>query len=137
MRAQLLLIALVATTQAIILNEKPAPKKDENEKGEKNEEEKKEPVCGDYKDDGEIFTVCNVGKNETSSHPGDISITPPWAKEKATNGTEDSQPVAAKGGKDGEKSGEKKKKVIDAEVKKNPEKVEKVPAGQYKVEEKD
>ena len=135
MRAQLLLIALIST-QAIILNVKP-PKKEE-----KAEEENKK-VCKEYKDDNEIFTVCNVGgKNGTM--PGDDTITPPWAKEKA-NKTEEGKDKKKEKKKTmeekkeeakkkaektetveddvtGEQKGEKKNsKVIDAEVKKTPQ----------------
>ena len=102
MRAQLLLIALICTAQAVIISEKPTEKVTQKKKipkkQVKKEEEKKS--CEEFLDDREVFTVC-----EHETHKGEFTIFPPWApKEKP----EEIEEADKESGKD-EKKGEGKK----------------------------
>ena len=101
MRSQLLLIALLYTTQAINIGKakKEEPAKEEEKKG-------KEKDCQEYVDD---ITVCKHDKN-----PLEIKIIPPWTKPK---------PVKTVDAKDEKKEGKKKdeKKKEEAKEVKKPE----------------
>ena len=93
MRFQLLLIALFATTHAVIINEKP---KNKSKAPKQSKEVNKS--CFNYIDDKDTFTIC-----EHQTNPLEITFTPPWAKNKTEK----------EGGKKEEKEPEEKKKLVE------------------------